>query len=76
LMMLDRESQAKERHAQALQNHIIQLQVEIQGTIATRQVANDSELASLDELKKAVSPALTAIERFTSDIAAQWHKPD
>ena len=71
LMMLDRESQAKERHAQALQNHITQLQVEIQGTIAARQAANDSELASLDELKKAVSPALTAIERFIADIESK-----
>jgi DNA repair exonuclease SbcCD ATPase subunit len=68
LATLERDLQAKQRHAQALQTHIGELKQQIANTTAEREAASKSELASLDELQKVIRPALSAIERFIADV--------
>jgi DNA repair exonuclease SbcCD ATPase subunit len=68
LATLERDLQAKQRHAQALQTHIGQLKQQIADTTAEREAASKSELASLDELQRTIRPALSAIERFIADV--------
>ena len=71
LATLERDLQAKQRHAEALQTHIGQLKQEIQNTNAEREAARQSELASLDQLQNSIRPALNAIERFITDVESK-----
>jgi len=67
LAELDRDLQAKLRHAEALRNRSGELQGEMETTSSEQQVARDAELASLEVLQTKIEPALSAVNRFVAD---------
>ena len=64
---LERELGEKRRHSEALRRRSAQIQNEIQDTHRARSVARDSELASLESIKRLVEPALSRIVAFVNE---------
>ncbi|HYG22091.1 MAG TPA: hypothetical protein VEH04_04850 [Verrucomicrobiae bacterium] len=71
LAALERDVQAKERHAQALETSITELKNQIEDTTTARDTARQSELTSLNGLENQIRPVLTVIERFIMDVESQ-----
>ncbi|MCI0423511.1 MAG: hypothetical protein L0312_30550, partial [Acidobacteria bacterium] len=67
LAALERELQAKQRHAAALRTRSADLEQGIENTTTEQQTARNAELASLEALEKRIRPALNALDRFITD---------
>jgi DNA repair exonuclease SbcCD ATPase subunit len=67
LSSVERDLQAKQRHAEALRGRSEELKDEIDAAGIEQQSARDAERESLDAIQMTIQPALTALDRFIAD---------